>query len=87
MPDPEQEEQFDERDHIKEIKEKIKVRTAAQNNLKFFAILKENGGCTKAFYDMEDVTGHIKRFGPQWRHFVKLKQNIMIRTMINILML
>ena len=72
MPDSEQEEQLDERDHIKEIKERIKVRTAAKN--KFFATSKENGGCTKAFYDMDDLAGHIlERFGLQWRHFVKLK--------------
>ena len=44
---------------LEEIKERVKTRNTAKNNLKICATLKASGGCTKAFNDLEELARYI----------------------------
>ena len=58
---------------LKEIKESMKVRKAAKDNLLICATVKSNGGCTKAFNHKDELAAHIyERSGAQWRHSIIL---------------
>ena len=59
---------------LQETKDRIKTRKTARNNLLICAILKDSGGCTRAFQLIEELAMHIlERFGSNWRQCIVLK--------------
>ena len=52
-------EELPEDEQLTTIKNSIKIRTAARNNLKVCAMLKATGGCTKAFDNTDELSAYI----------------------------
>ena len=59
---------------LQEIKDRVKTRKAARNNLLICATLKGSGGCTRAFQSIEELSMHIlETFGSNWRESIVLQ--------------